>query len=271
MPTANFITATNNAPATQVYVTGGEDYYEATTASNWLPYTSSNITAGASDTSLVWSYQYRDWVGFGSTNITAATAASTRRVYQSAIQRQLESWIFQWSGSNNVVPNLYSDQTRKAHRRAALRAQHTPMVALRNHRGGFARADQHSLEDISKQELVALGLLRQMVSAEDFREYLKRGVLSVRGGQSGWVYAVARYGHIAVYSRGDRIAELCVHLKHQAKTPPTDEVVAKLLMVELDEADLWKRSNVHYSRAASPTFDAALAKFGGAQKLVLVA
>lgn len=268
MPTGTYVTATSNARAAQVYVSGDADDLIAPTASNWLPYTSSNLTTDASDTSRAWIYQYRDWFGISGTSATTATATSIR-VHQSVFQHQLESWVFQWY--DKVVPNLYSEHARKAHRRSELRARHTPLDSLRNHRGEVARAEDHSLNNQPQQELVALGLLRQMVSSEDFREYLRRGVLSVRGGVSGWVYAIPRRGHIAVYDRGNRIAELCVHLKHQAKTPPTDEVVAKMLMVELDEADLWKRSNVHYNKAGSPTFDAALAKFGGARKLVLVA
>lgn len=144
-------------------------------------------------------------------------------------------------------------------------------VPVSNHRTrDIARAERHSMEDAAPQELVALGLLRQMVSAEDFREYLRRGVLSVRGGVSGWTYAVSRRGNIDVFARGDRLASLCVHLKHEARTPPTDEVIAKMLMVELDEADLWKRSNVHFPKRTARGFNEALANHGSAPKLTLV-
>lgn len=123
---------------------------------------------------------------------------------------------------------------------------------LKNHRGAYIRSNDNGrqFDGVSRPEMLALQLLRGMVSQEEFRRYLKHGHINVRGA-TGLVYQikryapqVGRYDRIQVWERGQHIASLCVHLKHGLNTPPTDEVVGKLLMVEYDEADLWKRSNV---------------------------
>ena len=105
-----------------------------------------------------------------------------------------------------------------------------------------ARGTQFS--DASPAELAALQLLRQMVSSDDFRRYLRHGFVSVHGG-SGLTYQVDRRQQIVVWDRAERVASLCVHLRGKA-LPPTDEVVAKIVMIECDEADIWKRANVSW-------------------------
>ena len=112
-----------------------------------------------------------------------------------------------------------------------------------NHRGRPLRSAHkgRQFDNAAPEELVALQLLRSMVGSDEFRKYLKHGFVSVRG-TSGLVYQIGRSEHVRVWDGDTRIASLCVHLKVPG-APPTDEVVAKLLMAELDEPNLWRRSN----------------------------
>lgn len=119
--------------------------------------------------------------------------------------------------------------------------------APRNHKGvplrSIRRGTQFSNADAA--EMTALQLLRKMVSHDDFRRYLRHGFVPVRG-DSGLVYQIDRINRIAVWDKSEKLAELCVHVRSQTarQIPPTDEVVGKMLIVECDEADIWKRSNV---------------------------
>lgn len=94
-------------------------------------------------------------------------------------------------------------------------------------------------------EIVALQLLRRMVKPEVFRRYLKYGFVSVVGA-SGLEYRIfrARYERIEVRDRDTVVARLCIHVCSKHNVPLTDEVVAKMLICEMDEPDIWRRSNV---------------------------
>ena len=116
-----------------------------------------------------------------------------------------------------------------------------------NHRGKTARLDfggGRQFDKSSPEELVALTLLRKMIPHDEFRRYLKNGFVNVQG-SSGLVYQIFRNSaqRIKVWDAGKTLAELCVHLEGWYNKPPTDEVVAKMLIAEHDEPDLWKRSN----------------------------
>lgn len=115
-----------------------------------------------------------------------------------------------------------------------------------NHHGIIVRSSDRGnmFSDISQQEMLALQLLRKMVDQESFRKYLRHGFVPVRGA-SGLVYQVDRRNRIKVWERGELLAELCVHLR--GNCPPTDEVVGKILIIEYNEADIWKRSNITWS------------------------
>jgi len=93
-------------------------------------------------------------------------------------------------------------------------------------------------------EIVALQLLRRMVKPEVFRRYLKYGFVSVVGA-SGLEYRIfrTRYARIEVRDRDLVVARLCIHVHSKHNVPLTDEVVAKMLICEMDEPDIWRRSN----------------------------
>lgn len=115
---------------------------------------------------------------------------------------------------------------------------------LLNHNGKPVRALSANFRNTKENEIVALRLLRDMVEPEVFRKYLKSGFVNVTG-PSGLVYQIVRNSHlISVWDQGVRLCTLCVYLQNHV--PPTDDVVAKMVICELDEADIWKRANVRW-------------------------
>lgn len=115
--------------------------------------------------------------------------------------------------------------------------------ALVNHHGKSIRANRVNFGNAGGNEIVALTLLKQMVSEDVFKKYLKYGFVTVRG-ESGLYYQVQRKSHIInVWHNGKMISTLCVYLQDQS-IPPTDEVVAKMLICECDEVDIWRRANI---------------------------
>ena len=124
-----------------------------------------------------------------------------------------------------------------------IRNQLNPKIL--NHHGMPARATKVNFNNSKENELVALNLLRQMVLPEVFKKYLKYGFVIVQG-PSGLTYQVTRKSHIiGVWESGHKLATLCVYLKDH-NIPPTDEVIAKMLICECDEQDIWKRANVFW-------------------------
>lgn len=153
----------------------------------------------------------------------------------------------------NYEPQVFTlEEMKRQLRHAELQKRLRPNVI--NHRGQPARSAERGrqFDNAQPEELVALQLLRRMVTPEEFRRYLRHGFVHVRG-PSGLVYQVGRNQTIKVWDRNELIASLCVHLRDR-NIPPTDEVVAKMLIVECDEPDIWKRSNItwrtHRDRAA---------------------
>lgn len=133
----------------------------------------------------------------------------------------------------------------------AIRASMQPIARLQrrlpqltNHRGEPVRSEHKGTawSEARPEELIALQLLRKMVTPDAFKHYLKHHFVSVTG-PSGLVYQIGRSELIKVWDAGELVATLCVHLKDWYGKPPTDEVVAKMIIAECDEPDLWKRSN----------------------------
>jgi len=124
-----------------------------------------------------------------------------------------------------------------------IRKQLNPIIL--NHRGASVRATRVNFNNSKENELVALNLLRQMVLPEAFKKYLKYGFVTIQG-SSGLTYQITRKSHlIGVWENGHKLAILCIYLK-DSNIPPTDEFIAKMLICECDEQDIWKRANVSW-------------------------
>lgn len=136
-----------------------------------------------------------------------------------------------WFDYSSVTPD--PDDVREVVRRT-VRAN---LVIRMNGRNDPARAD-------SDREALAQETLREMVSEDNFRKYVKYGFINVRG-RSGDVYQVFRdRWHTKVWRRGKLVSEVCVRLR-SSKVPPTDNVIAFMSMICADEQAFLKAGNVY--------------------------
>ena len=138
------------------------------------------------------------------------------------------------------------NKSRKEQFRDKIRDQLLPL--LRNHEGRELRAVLNPIEaeKLENAEIVALSLLKTMLTREQWRTYLRSGIVTVWG-SSGFQYIVARGGHTVrvLTPRGAPKASLCVHMANH-KLPPSDEVIARLVLINCDEPEIWKRANVSF-------------------------
>lgn len=165
---------------------------------------------------------------------TGTTGASTGLIYQSG------PITIYGSVDTGTTYSRYRLRSTRELRRDRLREQLRPR--LTNHLGHVPRGARLDFSRAQPNELVALRLLRDLIRPDEFRRYLKLGLVTVRA-PSGLRYELARGNHeIAVWRGGQLVARLCVFLAHEF--PPTDDVIAKLLIAEQDELSLWRRANV---------------------------
>jgi len=185
-----------------------------------------------------------------STNITTNSASTTDSIILYDTNGNL---ITTRDGIFNHLKfaNLSPEERRRQEFINRIRNQQAP--AILNHRGLTARSahGQQRFANARPEELVALQLLRRMVPHEVFRKYLKHGFVTVQG-PSGLTYQIERgKHHIKVWKQGQLVSELCVYLRDHT-IPPTDEVVAKMVIVECcDEIDIWRRANIYWKNALS--------------------
>jgi len=97
----------------------------------------------------------------------------------------------------------------------------------------------------SHEESIALEALRETITEDEYRRYLRNGFLSVRGA-SGLVYQICRSTHhmIKVWRGNKMVEEICVSIKN-VSVPPTDAVIAFKTIVEADEDDIRNLGNVY--------------------------
>jgi len=167
------------------------------------------------------------------------------------------TWKFNYPlMTGNVVINLndnyYSNSIYKAF------GVETPESAKEAKR----RALRHNMLPVTKTraespwiqtpaEVIAMEALREVVTEEEFRKYLKYGFVLVRG-KSGATYQVYRNrSHVKVWVGGRVVEEICVYLKtvEGHAIPDTDKVVAFKAMIEADEEEFKKLGN-RYRMAA---------------------
>jgi hypothetical protein len=95
--------------------------------------------------------------------------------------------------------------------------------------------------NVSQPEIVALQMMKGMLDEKSWRRYLKYGFVLVEG-NSGLVYQIIRsQHHIRVFRKGHKVAELCIYVRG---VPPTDEVIAKKIMLECNEMSVWHDANI---------------------------
>jgi hypothetical protein len=86
--------------------------------------------------------------------------------------------------------------------------------------------------------------LREVISEEEFRKYLRYGFVLVRA-KSGAVYQIFKnQSHTKVWVGGKMVEEVCIRIKDEA-IPRTDRVVALKAIVETSEEEFKKLGNVY--------------------------
>ena len=136
-----------------------------------------------------------------------------------------------------------SAQSKREQLQAKIRNQMQPdLTKLFGHR---PRAESKNFRNTEANELVALGLLKSMLETDVWKKYLTHHFVTIQG-PSGLTYQIQRSSHnIIVWNKGTKVSSLCVYIQDRS-IPPTDEVVAKMLICMYDEPDIWKRANVNW-------------------------
>lgn len=98
--------------------------------------------------------------------------------------------------------------------------------------------------NITGPERTALETLREMVTEEQFRQYLSQGFLNVRGASGRWYQIFREKQHIKVWYDGLLVEEICIGLKDKA-IPPTDKVIALKNLLEVSEDCLRSSGNIY--------------------------
>lgn len=210
------------------------------TTSNWIWTTDTTTSTAATAT----------WVnttGNGVWTDTTTTGTGTW-VYDGTNYDYHDSWSVEAHPMPNLTPEqkeAIKREERRARFRARIRAQiegGAPNIYDQRRRVDFSQ--------VSQPEIVALQLLKKMLSEDDWKRYLRYGFIIVSSPITGLDYQIYRGGgHIIVLRRGQRLAELCIHVSG-AKCPPTDRVIGKKIMLEATELDVWHKSNVHACQEA---------------------
>jgi hypothetical protein len=103
---------------------------------------------------------------------------------------------------------------------------------------------------ISESEKTTLETLRDMITEQEFRHYLRYGFLAVRG-SSGRMYQVFRnQPHTKVWYQGKVVEEVCVRIRDR-NVPSTDNIIAFKTMIETNEDMFKSLGNVYKNKEAA--------------------
>ncbi len=106
------------------------------------------------------------------------------------------------------------------------------------------------VQTFPKNEWIAIETLREMITEQEYRRYIKYGFILVQGA-SGKIYQIFREDrHIKVWVKGEVVEELCVYIK-DTKIPKTDKLIAFKTMIEVNEQEIRNYSNVYQMRKAA--------------------
>jgi len=225
--TTNTITFTSVDAGT----TTGSGYYPASTG-DWSFTISPNT--GGTTTATTNSSLYVPYTITTNTDITTDTSAGSNWWPVDTRWRPHE-----WTPEQQAE---YERRNREYAFRDRIRRQITggvPNQMRRRHRADFTK--------VTQPEMVALQLLKKMLSVDEWKRYLKYGFVMVHSSKTGLTYQIFRGGgHILVTRRGKKLGELCIHLRE--RTPPTDRVIAYKVMLECSETQVWEEAGIHYTK-----------------------
>lgn len=127
------------------------------------------------------------------------------------------------------LPQKYAKQ-------AQIRANLSPVVKSR-----ASSIDKAFLD----REYLALETLRELITEEEYRRYLKYGFVIVTGA-SGDQYQIFRdHSHTKVWRKGQLVEEVCLRLSDD-KIPSTDKILTLKTMIEADEDQEFLKAGNRY-------------------------
>ena len=99
---------------------------------------------------------------------------------------------------------------------------------------------------MKKAEKTALETLRDMITEQEYRNYIRYGFITVKG-KSGRLYQISRtLNHTKVWDHGELVEEGCVRIKGgDFVVPETDNIIAFKVMIETDENLFKSLGNVY--------------------------
>jgi len=94
------------------------------------------------------------------------------------------------------------------------------------------------------RETRAHDTLQLLIGPQRYRQYLKNGYVTIHSHQNNKTYQVypgTKFTH--VYDKGKREQDLCIYLAHDF--PPTDQLIAKILLIQTDPNHYHHIANKH--------------------------
>jgi len=116
-----------------------------------------------------------------------------------------------------------------------IQARHTPAIHT-NRQVMRVSADP--------REVKAHDTLQLLIGPQRYRQFLKNGYVTIHSQQNGKTYQVypgTKFTH--VYDHGKREQDLCIYLAHDF--PPTDQLIAKILLIQTDPNHYHRIANKH--------------------------
>lgn len=102
------------------------------------------------------------------------------------------------------------------------------------------------------RETRAHDTLQLLIGPQRYRQYLKNGYVTIHSHQNGKTYQVypgTKFTH--VHDKGKREQDLCIYLAHDF--PPTDQLIAKILLIQTDPNHYHHIANKHHPNPATLT------------------
>lgn len=93
----------------------------------------------------------------------------------------------------------------------------------------------------AKAEATAKDMLLDIIGVKERFIYEKTGQVYVQGRNHG--YIIKKYGYVKRIEGNGEIREFCVHLRDSGNYPDTDNVIALLMALKYDEAQVLKTAN----------------------------
>lgn len=156
-------------------------------------------------------------------NVTAAVDYHTTRLFGTVNTINAIQYNHNWHC--NVIPP----------------AERLRTILRKRHSISFTTKSLSQTKDI--REIRARETLRRVIGEQKFRDFIKKGFVSVKG-KSGLIYQIFP-GHdfTNIYDRGIMKERLCAYLN--GEFPPTDSLIARYLLI-LNNEDMFRSySNVH--------------------------